>query len=186
MRIVLLGPPGAGKGTQAVLLAEKRGIPHISTGQMMRDAVSSGSDLGKKVKKFLDAGELVPDNLVIELIKERLSRADCRTGFLLDGFPRTLEQAKSLTVLLKSLNKELTHVIEITVPESVILERIKRRGETGSGRSDDNTEVASKRLQVYWAQTAPVSKYYQELGSLVEVNGLGTIEEVQSRIQGKI
>lgn len=185
MRIVLLGPPGAGKGTQAVLLAKAADIPHISTGEMMRAAIAKGSPLGLKVKGFMDRGELVPDSVVIDIIRDRLSQTDCAKGFLLDGFPRTVDQVKSLDQLLKSLNKELTHIVEIKVADQILIERIKKRGAEGSGRSDDTGEVAAKRLQVYWAQTAPVAAYYREQGRLTEVDGLGSIEEVKARL-GKV
>lgn len=181
-RVVLLGPPGAGKGTQAVLISSTLKIPHISTGEIMRNAVANKTPLGLEVKSFLDSGNLVPDSLVINLMRERLSQKDCENGFLLDGFPRTLEQAKQLDVLLKEINSELTHIIDISVAESILLDRIKKRGEAGSGRSDDNVEVAAKRLQVYWAQTAPVSEYYKQQNRLIAVDGLGTVEEVQQRI----
>lgn len=181
-RLVLLGPPGAGKGTQAILICQKKRIPHIATGNMMREAVGAGTPLGKKVKDYLDRGALVPDNLVIDLMRERLTQADCSTGFLLDGFPRTVEQARALDKLLAELKAPLSSVLELKVPEEVLIDRIRKRGESGSGRSDDNVEVATKRLQVYWEQTAPVSGYYRERGELVEVDGLGTIEEVGARL----
>jgi adenylate kinase len=182
MRIILLGPPGAGKGTQAILLARDGKIPHISTGEIMRNAVASGSTLGKKVKAFLDAGELVPDETVIAVIRERLSQPDCGVGFLLDGFPRTVDQAKALTALLKEMKKPVTHVIELKVPDQTLIERVKKRGETGSGRSDDTEEVLAKRLQVYWKQTAPVTQYYSSIGKVIAVDGLGTVEEVHKSI----
>lgn len=179
MRIVLLGPPGAGKGTQAILLSKHCSIPHISTGEIMRAAISSGSPLGKKLKGFLDKGELVPDALVIDLMRERL--ADCPAGFLLDGFPRTVEQAKSLDILLEELNAPLAHVIELSVSEDILISRIKRRGKK-SGRSDDTAEIAAKRLQIYWEETAPVTKFYEDAGKVQKIDGLGTVEEVQQRI----
>lgn len=182
MRIVLLGPPGAGKGTQAVMLAAANKIPHISTGEMLRQAVQEGSALGKQVKAVLDRGDLVSDEVMIALLRERMSKQDCAPGFLLDGFPRTLPQAQALDKMLKELSKELTHVIEIAVPERVLIDRIKSRGASGSGRSDDTEEVASKRLKVFWELTAPVIAYYREAKRLIEVDGLGTIEEVASRI----
>lgn len=186
MRIVLLGPPGAGKGTQAVILSKELKIPHISTGEMLREAVASGSPLGQRVKGILDSGELVPDAVVIDVVKDRLGRADCAPGFLLDGFPRTVDQARALTVVLKDLGRELTHVVDIAVPESVLIERIKGRGQAGSGRSDDSAEVAARRLEVYRAQTAPVAGFYRNLGQLAEVNGLGTIEEVSVRLRDAV
>lgn len=182
MRVIFLGPPGAGKGTQAALICQRGAIPHVSTGEMMRAAVGSGSPLGQKVKKFLDAGELVPDAVVIDVIRDRLGKADCKKGFLLDGFPRTVEQAQALSKLLAELNMPITHVLELKVPDSVLLERVRKRGEQGSGRSDDTEEVVAKRLQVYWKQTAPVTQYYKSVGAVREVDGLGTVEEVQARI----
>lgn len=183
MRIVLLGPPGAGKGTQAVLLSKELRIPHISTGEMLREAVASGSALGQKVKGILDSGELVPDAVVIDVVKERLGRADCAPGFLLDGFPRTVEQARALSVVLKDLGRDLTHVIDIAVPEAVLMERIKGRGQAGSGRTDDSAEVAARRLEVYRVQTAPVAGFYGQAGQLTVVDGLGSIEDVSSRLR---
>ena len=184
MRIILLGPPGAGKGTQAILLARDGKICHISTGEIMRKAVASGSTLGKKVKAILDAGELVPDDIMIAVMRERLSQPDCNSGFLLDGFPRTVDQAKALTVLLEEMKKPITHIIELKVPDQVLIERVKKRGESGSGRSDDTEEVLARRLEVYWKQTAPVTKYYRTAGKVLEVDGLGTVDEVHGRIMG--
>lgn len=186
VRVVLLGPPGAGKGTQATLLSQKKGIPHISTGEIMRKAVSEGSAVGTKVKSYLDSGNLVPDELVIELINERLAAKDCDRGFLLDGFPRTVQQAEALSKLLTSIKKPITHLIEIAVSEQVLLDRIRKRGAEGSGRSDDNEAVAAKRLQVYREQTAPVTAYYKKNGSVIAVDGLGTIEDVHSRIMQSV
>jgi adenylate kinase len=187
MRIILLGPPGAGKGTQSALLAKGIGIAHISTGEMLREEVAAKSDLGLRVKDIMDQGNLVPDSLILEVIRARISRPDCKPGFLLDGFPRTLQQAKDLTELLKSINLELSSVIELKVPEAVLLERVRKRATQGAGtRSDDNDAVMANRLKVYWELTAPVSQYYRELGTLREVNGLGTVDEVQARIQSHI
>ncbi|MFM1848750.1 MAG: hypothetical protein RL417_2224 [Pseudomonadota bacterium] len=186
MRIVLLGPPGAGKGTQAVLLSKELQVPHISTGEMLREAVASGSPLGLRVKGILDSGELVPDSVVIDVVRDRLGRGDCGAGFLLDGFPRTVEQARALTVVLKELGRELTHVIDIAVPEGVLLERIRGRGQAGSGRTDDSAEVAARRLEVYRAQTAPVAGFYKELGRLISIDGLGSIDEVSSRLRAAL
>ena len=182
MRVVLLGAPGSGKGTQATLLSREKGLAHISTGDMLRDAIAAGTELGVRAKGFIDQGMLVPDTVVIDLIRERLNRADCVSGFLLDGFPRTVEQARALTGLLKELGMELTHVLEVGVPREVIVERIRKRGEQGSGRSDDSLEVAQKRYAVYLEQTLPVSRYYDEAGKLARIEGLGTIDEVHQRV----
>jgi adenylate kinase len=182
MNIVLLGPPGAGKGTQAVLLAKQKNIPHISTGEIMREAVASGSALGDKVKTILDKGELAPDQLVIDLVRDRLSRDDCKIGFLLDGFPRTVDQAKALVKMLAEIKRELSHVIDIVVADAILVDRIQKRGAQGSGRSDDTAEMAMKRLEIYKKQTAPVSDYFRQVGKVIEVDGLGSIEEVKARI----
>jgi adenylate kinase len=182
MNIVLLGPPGAGKGTQAVLLAKQKNIPHISTGEIMREAVASGSELGGKVKTYLDKGELVPDQLVIDLVRGRLSRDDCKVGFLLDGFPRTVDQAKALVKMLTEIKRELTHVVDIVVADAVLVDRIQKRGAQGSGRSDDTAEMAMKRLEIYKKQTAPVSDYFRKVGKIANVDGIGSIEQVQGRI----
>jgi adenylate kinase len=182
-RIVILGPPGAGKGTQAVMICEALGIPHISTGEILRAAVAAESELGNKVKSFLDAGDLVPDQVIVDIMSERLQQEDCSNGFLLDGFPRTVNQAEMLDQVLSELSMELTQVIDLRVPDEVLIERIKGRAAASSGtRSDDTEEVAANRLQVYWEQTAPVSAFYRESGSMVELDGLGTIEEVNQRI----
>lgn len=181
MRIVLLGPPGAGKGTQAVLICKKYEIPHISTGDMLRDAVASGSELGRTVKSVLDSGELVTDNLVMQVVAARLGREDCARGYLLDGVPRTVVQAEILRQMLADAGSQLTSVVQISVPEQVLLDRIRHRGGAGA-RSDDTAEVAAKRLQVYWAQTAPVAEFYRQQRLLTEIDGVGAVEEVFARI----
>lgn len=181
MRLVLLGPPGAGKGTQAQTIAAAKGVPHISTGDIMRGAISGGTPLGARVKGYLDGGQLVPDDLVIELVDERLGKPDCKTGFLLDGFPRTVEQARALDELLERRKSPLTDIVEIVVAEDVLTDRIIRRGQE-SGRTDDTLEVVQKRLQVYKAQTAPVTDYYKKNQGVVTVDGLGSIDDVRGRI----
>jgi len=183
MRIILFGPPGAGKGTQSVLLCNAFGIPHISTGEILREQVSLGTELGSRVKAVLDAGQLVSDDLVIEVVKERVGRPDCSKGFLLDGFPRTVAQAEALTALLEQQNCPIEHVVELEVPEETLLDRIRNRsGLAAVGRTDDSAEVAAKRLEVYWTQTAPVAKFYRAQGILREVSGVGTVEDVTKRV----
>jgi adenylate kinase len=182
MRAIFIGPPGAGKGTQAVLIAKAKGVPHISTGDMVREAIASKSELGEQIRAFNDAGKLVPDAVMIDLVRARLARPDCRSGFLLDGFPRTVDQAKALDEMLGKEKIALTDIVELDVAESVLLERIRSRS-AGSGRVDDNLKVAATRLKVYWEQTAPVAKYYSDSGKLSKVDGLGTVEEVTERIQ---
>lgn len=182
MYIIFMGPPGAGKGTQAGLLIAKLGIPQISTGDIMRKAIKDGTELGGKAKVYIDAGNLVPDPLVIALIRERLSAPDARNGFLLDGFPRTVDQAKALDELFEEMKIPETKVLELEVPEKVLLDRIINRGTQGSGRSDDNAEVAINRLKVFWEQTAPVIAFYADAKRVTKVDGLGSVEEVHKRI----
>jgi adenylate kinase len=187
MQIILLGPPGAGKGTQALLLCKELAIPHISTGEILRQEQASGSELGKLVKSFLDAGKLVPDETIIAVTESRLSRNDCQVGFLLDGFPRTVQQAEALDAYLKASGRAISAVVQLTVPEQTLLERIKNRsGSLAQARSDDNAEVAAYRLQVYWSQTAPVAEYYRQSGMLREVDGVGSVEEVKGRVLATI
>lgn len=157
----MLGPPGAGKGTQSLIFSKDHKIPHISTGEMMREAVRGESDLGRKVKPFLDAGNLVPDDLVIALIEEKVGSESCKDGFVLDGFPRTVTQASALDGMLKRHGRPLTHIIDFKVPEEILLQRIQLRSQS-AGRSDDTGAVAANRLKVYWEQTAPVTHYYTE------------------------
>ncbi len=183
MRIVLLGPPGAGKGTQAAKLVAAFGIPHISTGDILRAQVASGSPLGQKVKSILDSGELVTDEIIMEVVIDRISQQDCRKGFLLDGAIRTVAQAKLLEKHLSEVGAPLDRVVQINVPDGVLLERIRNR-QGAVVRADDTAEVAAKRLQVYWEQTAPVAGYYEQVGLLSKVDGVGTVEEVFDRISG--
>jgi len=182
MRVVLLGPPGAGKGTQATLLCQRFGLAHISTGDILRSAIKEGTALGKEVAPILAAGSLVPDALVIELIRERLMKEDCVKGFVLDGFPRTVEQAKALSLLLDDIGKPLSNVLEVRVDDAVLIDRIVKRGQEGSGRSDDTHEVVARRLEVYRAQTAPVTSYYESVSRVQVVDGLGEVAEIHGRI----
>ena len=183
MRVILLGAPGAGKGTQAIRLAAMGRVPHISTGDMMRESIRQESELGKKVKDYLDRGDLVPDSVVVEMIRQRLGQADAQAGFVLDGFPRTVDQARALTTLLSELGLQDVRAIEVRVPEEELLRRIRQRGEQASGRSDDSDAVAAHRLQVYWQQTYPAIEFYREQGCFVSIDGVGSVEEVQERLQ---
>jgi adenylate kinase len=185
MRIVLLGAPGSGKGTQAALLKDHFSIPHISTGVLLRKAVANATPLGLQAKELLDRGELVPDDVMVDLIRERLGKDDVRGGFILDGYPRTLAQAEALDGLLAELGQPVDEAVLIEVDPDQVVERIARRA-AEEGRSDDTEEVVRKRLRIYEEQTAPVAGHYAELGLLTRVLGEGTIEEVLGRIKGAV
>lgn len=183
MRIVLLGPPGAGKGTQAGLIVERYGIPHISTGDIFREHVSAQTPLGQKVKAILDSGELVSDEVVMELVADRIGKDDCGQGFLLDGVPRTTKQAEILSEMVAGSAGDTLRVLQIVVPEHILLERIQGRSSNGEGsRSDDSADVASHRYKVYLEQTAPVADFYRAEGSLTEIDGVGSVDEVFARV----
>ena len=177
LNLILTGPPGAGKGTQAKRLVERCKIPQISTGDMLREAVASGSELGQRVKGIMDRGELVPDDVVIELVRNRLAREDCKPGFILDGFPRTVDQARALDQLLTDAGREPLRVVCLEVDEGELVRRILSRGE---GRADDNEESVKIRLGVYRSETEPVLDHY---GSAVRrIPGEGTLEEIETAI----
>jgi len=177
MRIVLLGAPGSGKGTQAALLEKQLEVPHISTGVLFRAAVKDGTDLGHRIKTILDSGELVPDDLTLDLLEERMHQPDAAGGFILDGYPRNLAQAESLDILLEKLGQPLDEAIQIDVNAEEVVSRIASRA-AEQGRSDDTEEVVRNRLRVYEEQTAPVVGYYAEKGLLTRVLGTGTVEDV--------
>lgn len=184
MRLILLGPPGAGKGTQAQRLVAKHGIIQLSTGDMLRAAVSAGTPVGTRAKAIMDRGDLVPDDVMIEIIADRLGRPDVANGFILDGFPRTVAQAEALSGLLAEREIELDAVIEIAVDEKILQDRIETRArETGGVRADDTLETLSKRIAVYHAQTAPVSDYYREQGVIRMVDGMGGVDQVAAAIE---
>jgi adenylate kinase len=183
MRLILLGPPGAGKGTQAQRLVAKHGIVQLSTGDMLRAAAAAGTPIGKRAKEIMDRGELVPDDVMIDIIADRIAKPDCAKGFILDGFPRTVAQAEALDRLLQLHGLRIDAVIEISVDEQVLLDRIEGRAkETGGARADDNPATLAKRIVVYRDQTAPVSHHYRKKGALHSVNGMGTVEEVAGAI----
>lgn len=209
LNLILMGLPGAGKGTQAEKIKEKYNIPHISTGDMFRLAIKEGTELGLKAKGFMDQGELVPDEVTIGIVKERLSKADCENGFLLDGFPRTIAQAEALQELLTELNRKINYVLHVDVPEEKLVERLTGRricptcgttyhvvynppkvegvcdkdGSTLIQREDDQPETVKKRLSVNIKQTQPLLDFYQDRGYLVTVDGDRDIDEVFQDIQ---
>ncbi len=208
MNLILLGPPGSGKGTQAKLIVEKYGIPQISTGDMLREAVAKGTELGKEAKKYMDAGQLVPDEVVIGIVKERLQEPDCEKGFILDGFPRTIPQAEALDKMLEELGKKIDAVINIQVPEEEVVKRIVNRrtcrncgavyhliynppkednkcdkcGGELYQRDDDREETVRQRYKVYKEQTEPLVDYYAKKGVLYNIDGTKSIEEVFNEI----
>jgi len=188
MRLILLGPPGAGKGTQAQRLVDRHGIPQLSTGDMLRAAVKAGTEVGKRAKAVMDAGGLVSDDIVVQIVAERIEQPDCRRGFILDGFPRTVPQAEALTRMLAAKGLELDAVIELKVDESALLKRMERRVEEtlaagGQIRADDNVESFRKRLDEYREKTAPLSAYYDGTGELRTIDGMADMDVVTAGIR---
>ncbi|WP_139862132.1 adenylate kinase [Bradyrhizobium ivorense] len=186
MRIVLLGPPGSGKGTQAIRLAKQLGIPQLSTGDMLRAAVSAGTSIGAKAKAIMERGELVPDELVVAIVAERISRPDAKYGFILDGFPRTIVQAAALDDILRAAGLRLDSVLELDVDEAALLGRILNRAKdataNGHARADDTEAALRVRLEEYGRQTKPLADYYREQGILKSVDGLQPIDKVASSL----
>jgi len=209
MRLLLLGPPGAGKGTQAERVAAKYGIPHLSTGDMLREAVAANTEIGRQAKSIMDAGRLVPDDVMIRLVADRIAQPDCAHGFILDGFPRTLAQAEALDRLLEERGLELDLVLEIAVDDEALIERISGRfacARCGAGyhdrfkqpkvpgvcdacgsrefvrREDDKAETVRARLEAYHAQTAPLLPYYRDKGLLSVVDGMAEIDQVTAEV----
>jgi adenylate kinase len=180
-RLLIVGPPGAGKGTQAVRIAESFGIPAISTGDIFRANVANETELGLKVKAVLDAGDYVPDTLTNELISDRLAQPDAEAGFLLDGYPRTVQQVEFLDEFLAGRGEALAAVVQLVAERDEIVERLRRRA-LDQGRSDDTEEAIRHRQDVYLRETAPLIETYRDRGLLVEVDGLGTVDEVAARI----
>lgn len=183
--IILLGPPGAGKGTQAQILQQKYGLVQLSTGDMLRAEVASGSDLGKQAREVMDAGKLMPDDIMVKIIANRIVQPDCANGFILDGFPRTTAQAEALDRMLESKGLALDHVIEVAVDDAILIDRINTRvaQNQGAARSDDNAETLKARLAVYHEQTAPILPFYRNSGRLETVDGMLSIEQVSDQIE---
>jgi len=179
VRLVLVGPPGAGKGTQAAVISGKLGVPHISTGDIFRANVGQGTPLGQQAQQYMDAGELVPDEVTNAMVADRLAQPDARSGFLLDGYPRNVGQADVLAELLSASGAHLDAVVEIVVDTEHLLERLRARGQ---GRVDDAEDVIRHRLDVYASETAPLVDYYRALRLLRTVDGVGAVEDVSARI----
>jgi adenylate kinase len=183
LNLVLFGPPGAGKGTQAKVLVETRGLPQLSTGEMLRAAVKAGTPLGKKVDTLLTRGELVPDDVVIDIIAQRYDLPDCANGAVFDGFPRTIPQAEALDAMLAARSKKIDVVLELKVNDKVLLERVEKRiKEGGILRSDDTPETLTHRLGVYYKNTAPLLDYYEKQGKVLTIDGMAPISEVTKTI----
>jgi len=187
MNIILLGPPGAGKGTQALRLVERKGLLQLSTGDMLRAAVKAGSEVGLKAKAVMEAGQLVSDDIVIGVVSDRLDQPDAKAGVIFDGFPRTTAQAEALDKLLADKGMELHAVVEMNVPDELLVGRIQTRAaENGGARADDNAETLKKRLAVYHAETAPLIDYYRGTGKLKTVDGAAAMDDVTAAIEGAL
>ena len=187
MIVIFLGPPGAGKGTQAAHIVERYGIPQLSTGDMLRAAVAAQTPVGVKAKKIMDAGDLVSDDVVAAIVEERIEQDDCAPGFLLDGFPRTIPQAGMLDEILAKKSRAVSAVIELRVDEAALIDRLRNRiketkAKGGEVRADDNEETFAKRLEVYREQTAPLIPYYEGQGKLRIVDGMQTVQAVSAAI----
>ena len=181
MRLIIMGPPGAGKGTQAKYIAEHFGIPAISTGDIFRANVSAGTPLGVEAKRYMDAGEYVPDEITNAMVRARIAEDDARGGFLLDGYPRTVAQVEELDAMVAELGTRIDAVVCLTVDEDEIVQRLLKRAEL-EGRADDTEEVIRRRQEVYREQTAPLIEVYAEHGILTEVDGMGAVEDVTARV----
>jgi adenylate kinase len=181
MRLLIMGPPGAGKGTQAIVVSAALGVPHISTGDIFRANVSAGTPLGEEAQRYMDAGDYVPDSITNAMVRDRISHDDCQPGFLLDGYPRTLEQVNELDMMLQADGQHLDRVIELTVDTEEVVGRLLKRAQD-QGRADDTADVIRRRLEVYFEQTAPLVAVYSERGILLKVDGMGEVAGVTERI----
>lgn len=191
MRLVIFGPPAVGKGTQAARISETHAIPHLSTGDMLRTAIAQGSRVGKRAQSIMEKGGLVPDSIVVKIVSARISEADCVRGFILDGFPRTLGQAKSFDRVLKSRKLVLDHVVVLEADEAALIERVANRANEARAagkpvRPDDDPEVFKQRLKVYRAETAPVLPYYERQGKIRTVNAMQPVEDVAADIEAAL
>lgn len=186
LNLVLFGPPGAGKGTQSEKLIEKYGLTHLSTGDLFRKHLGEGTDLGNLAKKYMDEGHLVPDQVVISMVEDKISSANDSQGFIFDGFPRTTAQAEALDQMLQKHGMEISGMIALNVPHHILKERIKERGKTSNRVDDQNEEKINTRIKVYLDETLPVAKYYEEQGKFKEINGVGEINDIFNQISGTI
>lgn len=191
MRLIVLGPPGAGKGTQAQRLVERYSIPQLSTGEMLRVAAATGTEIGREAKAIMDRGELVPDDMVNHMVSDRIDQEDCRRGFILDGFPRTVAQAEALTAMLEQKGVKLDAVIELKVDQAVLIKRMEKRvantlSAGGTVRSDDNPDTFVRRLDEYRRKTAPLLDYYRRRGELIEIDGMQGMDVVTRDIASVI
>ena len=182
LNVLLFGPQGSGKGTQAKRIAAEHDVPHVSTGDMFRAAIARQTPLGLRVKPILDAGDLVPDDLTVGLIRERLAEPDAATGFVLDGFPRNIAQAEALDALLAELDRPVTAAFEFLIPDEQCIERLLGRA-AEEGRADDTPEAIARRLEIYHRETAPLSEHYRATGKLVGIHAGGTVDEVWAEIE---
>jgi len=185
MRIVLMGPPGAGKGTQAVVVAEQLGIPHISTGEIFRSHLSQGTPLGIAAGMYMERGNYVPDRITNAMVRNRLAQPDAAAGFLLDGYPRTLDQVAVLDEMLADTGLKIDHVVELTVDTDEVVVRLLKRAQE-QGRADDTEDVIRRRMVLYSEQTEPLTRVYAEQGILLRVDGMGAIDEVRDRVLASI